>query len=186
MKIANSLKTCFRYFAFITAVISIFAFALPSTTRAQVTTANETEADSAMAESIKVAEALKDLLASMNIKPFTYQAENRPDPFVPFISDKILQEVAETKPDELTGMRQFEPGQLTLVAIMFSEGSPMAMVEDSSHKGYLVRKGTKIGKSGIISDILPNQVIIKQLSYSMTREKRYNTVEMTLRKEGEK
>jgi len=59
-------------------------------------------------------------------------------------------------------------------------------VEDSSHKGYIVRKGTKIGRSGIISDIEPNRVIIKQLSYSMAREKKYNTVEMTLRKEGEK
>lgn len=134
----------------------------------------------------KVAEALKELLASMKMKPFSYQAEDRADPFMPFISEKVLQEVAETKTEELTGMRQFEPGQLTLVAIILTESSPMAMVEDSSHKGYIVRKGTKIGKSGIISNILPNQVVIKQLSYSMTQKKKYNTLEMTLRKEGEK
>jgi type IV pilus assembly protein PilP len=137
-------------------------------------------------EDVKIAEALELLIDSMKMKKFTYESVGRPDPFEPFISDKVMQEVAETKPEVLTGMRQFEPGQLSLVAIIFTADSPMAMVEDSSHKGYIVRKGTKIGRSGIISDILPNQVIIKQLSYSMTKEKKYNTVEMTLRKEGEK
>ena len=187
MKRENSLITCLPYLAFIATITSLFAIITPTITKAQITAADKGEAaQAAIAENLKVAEALKELLASMEIAPFTYQTEGRTDPFLPFISQKVMQEVAETKPEELTGMRQFEPGQLTLVAIMFSENSPMAMVEDSSHKGYIVRKGTKIGRSGIISDILPNQVIIKQLSYSMAREKKYKTVEMTLRKEGEK
>ena len=124
----------------------------------------------------------------MQIAAFTYETAGRPDPFTPFISDKIIQplEANVQQQEKLTGMRQFEPGQLSLVAVMFTESNPMAMVEDSSHKGYIIRRGTKIGKSGIVSDILPNQVIIKQLSYSMAREKKYKTVEMTLRKEGEK
>ncbi len=107
---------------------------------------------------------------------------------MPFISEKVVQPVGTDLEDseKLTGMRQFEPGQLSLVAIIFTESNPMAMVEDSSHKGYVIRRGTKIGKSGIVSDILPNQVIIKQLSYSMSKERKYKTVEMILRKEGEK
>ena len=138
-------------------------------------------------EKVKVAKALEELLESMKTEDFIYETEGRPDPFEPFISEEILQESAETStPEKLTGMRQFEPGQLSLVAIMFTESNPMAMVEDSSHKGYIIRRGTKIGKSGVVSDILPNQVIIKQLSYSMTMKKKYKTVEMTLRKEGEK
>lgn len=187
MKRKNFFKTHLCHIAVAQTLLIIFAIATPTITKAQITTANKGEtAQAAIEENVKVAEALKELLASMQIAPFTYQTEGRTDPFLPFISQKVMQEVAETKPEELTGMRQFEPGQLTLVAIMFSENSPMAMVEDSSHKGYIVRKGTKIGRSGIISDILPNQVIIKQLSYSMAREKKYTTVEMTLRKEGEK
>jgi Tfp pilus assembly protein PilP len=142
--------------------------------------------DAMIEERVKVAKALEDLLDSMNIKAFTYESESRPDPFMPFISEKVIQPVEVTEQEQLTGMRQFEPGQLVLVAIMFTESNPMAMVEDSSHKGYIIRRGTKIGKSGIVSDILPNQVIIKQLSYSMAREKKYRTVEMKLRKEGEK
>ena len=139
-------------------------------------------------ESLKVSKALEELLESMKTEEFTYETEGRPDPFKPFISEKVIQSIDDNnqEPETLTGMRQFEPGQLTLVAIMFTESNPMAMVEDSSHRGYIIRRGTKLGKSGIVSDILPNQVIIKQLSYSMAREKKYRTVEMTLRKEGEK
>jgi len=148
---------------------------------------NEIEEVSAE-ESVKVSKALEELLKSMDIKEFAYQVEGRPDPFTPFISEKVIQpgEMELLEPEKLTGMRQFEPGQLSLVAIMFTENNPMAMVEDSSHKGYVIRRGTKIGRSGIVSDILPNQVIIKQLSYSMSRERKYKTVEMILRKEGEK
>ncbi|MCK4837173.1 MAG: pilus assembly protein PilP [Desulfobulbaceae bacterium] len=199
MKRENSLKTCLHYSATRTIIAVLFAVAMPMNSYAQITTPNTdvTKAaiaeepntdgtEAAIAENLKVNEALKDLIDSMELKPFTYQTEGRTDPFLPFISQKVMQEVAETKPEILTGMRQFEPGQLTLVSIIFSGNSAMAMVEDSSHKGYIVRKGTKIGRSGIISNILPNQVIIKQLSYSMAKQKKYKTVEMTLRKEGEK
>lgn len=139
-------------------------------------------------EETKVARALEELLLSMKMGDFEYQVEERPDPFMPFISEKIIQSTeSETEGGEkLTGMRQLEPGQLSLAAILFTEVNPMAMVEDSSKKGYVIRRGTRIGKFGIVTDILPNAVIIKQLSYSMSQEKKYTTVEMILRKEGEK
>ena len=139
-------------------------------------------------ENSDVTKALEDLLQAMKLGNFVYQVEERPDPFMPFISEKIINPAetdAETG-ERLTGMRQFEPGQLNLVAIMFTSTNPMAMLEDSSHKGYLVRRGTKIGKTGVVTDILPNEVIIKQLSYSMDQAPKYSTMEMILRKEGEK
>jgi type IV pilus assembly protein PilP len=139
-------------------------------------------------ENTKVATALEALLKSMNMGDFVYQVEERPDPFMPFISEKIVQSTDSDSEngEKLTGMRQLEPGQLSLAAILFTEVNPMAMVEDSSHKGYVIRRGTRIGKFGIVTDILPNAVIIKQLSYSMNQEKKYTTMEMILRKEGEK
>lgn len=152
----------------------------------QVQTAEELAA--AEEEETKVAKALEELLLSMKMGDFEYQVEERPDPFMPFISDRIVQ-TAESESEggeKLTGMRQLEPGQLSLTAILFTEVNPMAMVEDSSKKGYVIRRGTRIGKFGIVTDILPNAVIIKQLSYSMSQEKKYTTVEMILRKEGEK
>lgn len=116
---------------------------------------------------------------------FVYKREGRPDPFFPFLTKELMQAEVEAK-EELTGMRKFEPGQLTLVAIVFSEDGPLAMVQDSAGKGYVLRKGTQIGRSGEVVDIASNLVIIKQLTYSLTREKRYKTVEMVLKKEGEK
>lgn len=151
----------------------------------QTKTAEELAAEEE--ENAKVSKALEELLQSMKLGDFEYQVEERPDPFMPFISEKIVQSDSESEfGEKLSGMRQFEPGQLSLVAIMFTEANPMAMVEDSSHKGYVIRRGTRIGKFGIVSDILPNAVIIKQLSYSMDQDKKYTTVEMILRKEGEK
>ncbi|MBU0673061.1 MAG: pilus assembly protein PilP [Proteobacteria bacterium] len=139
------------------------------------------------AENIKITRTLAELLKSMNIKAFSYEVEGRPDPFMPFISDRTSPVASETSDTEkLTGMRQYEPGQLSLVAIMLSDDNPMAMVQDSAGKGYVIRRGTKIGRSGIVSDIIGNQVIIKQLTYSMSKERKYKTVEMILRKEGEK
>lgn len=115
---------------------------------------------------------------------FVYKRENRPDPFFPFLTKELMQAEVEAK-EELAGMRKFEPGQLTLVAIVFSDDGPLAMVQDSAGKGYVLRKGTKIGRSGEVMDIAANLVVIKQLTYSLTREKRYKTIEMVL-KEGEK
>ena len=55
--------------------------------------------------------------------PFVYQLENRPDPFVPFITEKAatanvdMNEIIESD-EQLTGMQLFEPGQLNLVALL--------------------------------------------------------------------
>ncbi len=132
----------------------------------------------------KVARALEKLLKSMQKEPFTYQIKNRPDPFMPFVTLEITQEVGAS--ERLTGMRKFEPGQLSLVAIVFSDANPIAMVEDSAGKGYIIKRGTKIGRSGVVANIIPNEVIIKQLTSSLTKKKSYKTIQMVLRKEGEK
>lgn len=117
---------------------------------------------------------------------FKYQHEGRPDPFVPFITEAIVKAESKSAEKELTGMRRFEPGQLTLVAIAHSKDGPMAMVEDSVGKGYILRKGTKIGRAGEVADIMSNMVIIKELTYTITNQKKYKTIEMSLKKEGEK
>jgi len=108
---------------------------------------------------------------------YYYKREGRPDPFMPFISEEIVQ--AEKNKEELTGMRRFEPGQLTLVGIVLVRGKHIAMVEDSVGKGYILHVGTEIGKNGIVEDIEPNKVLIKQLSHTNNNnEKIYKPIEM--------
>ncbi len=117
---------------------------------------------------------------------FVYKREGRTDPFIPFVRPKVAKATIGPTVEELTGMRKFEPGQLNLVAIAFTEKEPFAMVQDSTGKGYILRQGIKIGRSGIVDRIVSNIVIIKQTYTSPTGKKRSKILEMALRKEGEK
>ncbi len=125
----------------------------------------------------------KKLVALLN-QDFTYERENRADPFTPFITDKTV-ESPEESTEKLTGMQLFEPGQLQLVAILFSGTKAVAMVQDSSGKGYIIDEGTKIGRRGVVEKIAPNVVTIRQWHRTPFGEKQYEEVEMVLRKEGD-
>ncbi len=122
---------------------------------------------------------------------FEYQLENRADPFVPFISEKAA--VSSVNMDEildnvepLTGMQLFEPGQLTLVALLIKGNEHIAMVEDFTGKGYAVTVGTKIGRRGVIKNIAPKSVIIEETAVTRAGKKTVTEVVMLLKKEGEK
>lgn len=126
--------------------------------------------------------ALKKLLK----EPFSYTSENRSDPFMPFISEQIMRAQERKEAKSLTGMQLFEPGQLNLVAILFRGNRALAMVQDSTGKGYVIKKGTKIGRRGEVSKILPNAVVIKEWFLGSNGKKLYRDNEMVLRKEGGK
>lgn len=123
---------------------------------------------------------------------FEYQLDNRADPFYPFISkekaikdqeDKIL----DTEEGEvLTGLRLLEPGQLKLVAVMNTPSGPMAMAEDVTGKGYLLREGMLIGKRGEIIQIAEGRVAIKEISKTQSGRILEKDVVMTLKRDDEK
>lgn len=124
-------------------------------------------------------------------KPFEYILENRTDPFMPFITEKAtsqnakdMNEIVDTN-EKLTGMQVFEPGQLTLVALVEKEGDKFAMVQDFTGKGYVITEGTKIGKRGIIKAIEPNKVLIEETAQTRAGKKIVNHIDMVLKKEGE-
>jgi len=122
--------------------------------------------------------------------PFQYVMEGRPDPFVPFITPKAT--TPKLNPDEiideeveLTGMRKFEPGQLTLVAVMETKTRKFAMVEDVTGKGYVIKEGTPIGRRGVVTRIEPDQVLITETAHTRAHKEIKNTIVMRLNKEGE-
>ena len=118
---------------------------------------------------------------------FVYQREGRPDPFVPFLTDKakVDQPVVPKAREELVGMRKFEPGQLSLVAIVLGGRENLAMVQDPAGQGYVIRRGTKIGRFGVVDDIEPNRVIVQNITLTRTGDERLNRVEMLLKKRGD-
>jgi type IV pilus assembly protein PilP len=133
---------------------------------------------------LKFTEKMKAILFQEKEGSFYYVRENRSDPFVPFIQERVT--VTETPMEELSGMQKFEPGQLTVVAIMLSPQDKFAMVQDSNNQGYIIREGILLGRTGVVEAIVPNKVIVKNYSYNLAGDKIYKTVEMVLRQEGEK
>ena len=129
-------------------------------------------------------ETLENSLAIGQPPPFVYNRE-RPDPFFPFLTQEIMKAEAKAKA-ELTGTQRFEPGQLTLVAIVSGRRGLLAMVQDSSGVGYVLRKGTKVGETGEVIQIARDKVVIEQTLKNVTGDHTSRKIEMLLSKEGEK
>jgi hypothetical protein len=118
---------------------------------------------------------------------FVYRLEGRLDPFMPFISDKTdstfdPNEIVESG-EQLSGMQVFEPGQLTLVALVDSQDQKFGMVQDVTGKGYIIKEGTKIGRRGVVRSITPNKVLIEEIAMTRAGKKLSNDIVMILRKE---
>lgn len=121
---------------------------------------------------------------------FEYILDNRADPFVPFLTEKAatknvdMNEIIENN-EPLTGMQLFEPGQLTLVALMKKGSEDIAMVEDVTGKGYILTEGIKIGRRGVVKDIALNSVLIEETAVTRAGKKIITEIVMKLKKEGE-
>jgi type IV pilus assembly protein PilP len=124
--------------------------------------------------------------------PYTYTVEGRTDPFKPFISKKATtpagrdpNEVIDEKA-ELTGMQLFEPGQLTLVGVLMTGTGELALVEDQTKKGYMLKRGTLIGRRGVVTLIDKQQVVITETAHTRAGKEISSTFIMRLKKEGDK
>ncbi|MGM0682279.1 MAG: pilus assembly protein PilP [Thermodesulfobacteriota bacterium] len=121
-------------------------------------------------------------------KDFTYQQKNRPDPFTPFIPQKTaVKKKKKIDEKELKGLQKYEPGQLTVVAIVMSnKRGARAMVQNAGGKGFIIKPGTEIGRYGIVDSISSNTVTVKEKYEMTTGQSQTKIVKMLLKKEGEK
>ena len=145
--------------------------------------------DAALSEEA-YSENVKELMRFLEgrTSSFVYERYGRPDPFQPFLRDKEVAKVTDSEIQdygELTGMRRFEPGQLLVVAIVKTQKGPIAMVQDSTGKGYVVSPGIKLGKNGVIEEITDNMILVKQKRIMTSGAIRYRDVRMLLKREGE-
>lgn len=117
---------------------------------------------------------------------YTYKRDGRSDPFMPFLREKVVdQEINSSPSGELVGMQKFEPGQLLVVGIVQSVSGPIAMVQDSTGKGYMISPGIKLGRSGVVDEITGNMILIKQQYLMTSGATRHRIVKMMLKHEGE-
>jgi len=68
---------------------------------------------------------------------------------------------------------------------MYAKGDKLAMVEDVTGKGYIIKEGELIGRRGVVSRITDDQVIITETARTRAGKELVSTVVMRLNKEGD-
>lgn len=122
---------------------------------------------------------------------YYYKTENRLDPFRPFVTPKSISSTRDPNEivdsdEKLSGMQLFEPGQLNLVGIIHSAKDSIALVEDQSKKGYVVKIGTLIGKRGVVTNIDEEQVSITETAKTRGGQELKSIITLRMKKDGEK
>ncbi|MCI5207331.1 MAG: hypothetical protein D3910_00715 [Candidatus Electrothrix sp. ATG2] len=132
-------------------------------------------------------------LEEREVDKFQYKFEDRPDPFLPFLTKNSGRDEDPDEPSTdprggkaLTGMQLFEPGQLRLVALLKVGNKNVAMVEDIAGKGYRLNENMLIGKYGIINRITSERVEITESYKTKTGRIVSKDIVMRLKKEGDK
>jgi type IV pilus assembly protein PilP len=102
----------------------------------------------------------------------TYNPTGRIDPFEPLFQTKAgkgssggirSQSIRDTRKGKLTPLENLDISQMKLTAIIISPQRSIAMVQESTGKGHVIKKGSFVGiNSGRVVDIRQNEVIIEE------------------------
>jgi type IV pilus assembly protein PilP len=103
----------------------------------------------------------------------SYDPSGRLDPFEPLfakggsgtstVAGDSRPTIRQSRISRLTPLEKLDISQMKLVGIISLASRSMAMVEEASGKGYVVRKGTYLGvNSGQVVDITRNRVVIEE------------------------
>lgn len=110
---------------------------------------------------------------------YTYNPAGKADPFKPFIQIAPARDLSKRVP--LTPLQKYEISQLKLVAIISTPEGNIALVEDSAGKGYILKKGTGIGKNdGKVTKILKDRVIVEEIYQDILGQTKTNEVSILL------
>lgn len=117
----------------------------------------------------------------MIMEEFVYDATGKRDPFRPFdLSGK------KDSDGPLTPLQRYSLKQLRCTSIVTNfNGGYNAIVEDQSGKGYIVKKGTKIGDSnGEVVSIERDRIKILETKVDLTGKENTRVVEMKLQEKA--
>jgi type IV pilus assembly protein PilP len=127
--------------------------------------------------------------ASVEPPKYVYETVERRDPFVPLVSDKPVTKPGEGPVDgQLTPLQQYALDQFRLIGVIIGKGQPAAMVAAPDGKGYVLRRGVKIGKNnGVVISISASSVVVEEQNLDFSGALLKNQVELKLTKaEGAK
>ena len=90
---------------------------------------------------------------------YNYNPIGKRDPFRSFLADELAPDTRKV----VTPLQRYDLDQLQIIGIIWGISSPRAMVTSPDGKGYVVQKGTLIGKNwGKVSRITQDEVIISE------------------------
>ncbi|UCD71848.1 MAG: pilus assembly protein PilP [Syntrophobacterales bacterium] len=114
---------------------------------------------------------------------YTYNPVGKRDPFIPFITLGPKKPVS-TVP--LTPLQRYDVSELKLVGILKGPAGYRALVEDAGGKGFIITKGTPIGRgNGRVKEIHDNRVIIEQTYKDIFGQIKQREISIPLRKPEE-
>jgi len=105
---------------------------------------------------------------------YSYNPVGKVNPFQPLVVDrpekppapppkKVEAAGREAKEEPGTPLERMELSTLKLVAVVWDIPNPRAMVEDAGGKGYILVKGTRVGKNqGEVAKITPAGIIVQE------------------------
>lgn len=122
-----------------------------------------------------------------------YDSTGKLNPFLPLIQEKEERGVAGSVVDEkpkrvLTPLEKMELSQIKLVAVILMENRQLAMVEETTGKGYEVNIGTYMGKNnGQVSKINQSSIVVKEYvkDYKGKLQARFQEIKLQKKEGGE-
>ena len=144
---------------------------------------------------VSARKSVASLTATTQITPDTidfYNPEGKLDPFASLYKDKPAaipttgQKLTQEPRRPLTPLEKVDLSQLKLVAIIRALSGNIALVEEASGKGYVIKKGTYIGtRSGKVGKILPDSIIVEEESEDFSGKVSVREIEVKLNPSGE-
>jgi type IV pilus assembly protein PilP len=143
-------------------------------------------AKAAAAKASAQPEAASAAEVAEEVRPYEYAYSpiGKRDPFRSVLDDE------QAKPSLAVGGRDCGPlckwdlEQFKLVAVISGMSNPVAMVEDPSGRGYVVRRGTFIGKrNGKVSQIRSGEVIVTEVFKDQMGKPHLNQIVIELPKD---
>jgi type IV pilus assembly protein PilP len=143
---------------------------------------------------VSARKSVASLTATTQITPDTidfYNPEGKLDPFASLYKEKPVavptgQKLTQEPRRPLTPLEKVDLSQLKLVAIIRALSGNIALVEEASGKGYVIKKGTYIGtRSGKVGKILPDRIIVEEESADYSGKVSVREIEVKLNPSGE-
>jgi type IV pilus assembly protein PilP len=140
-------------------------------------------AEAAKADPKKAAKAAATPASAGPELVYQYNPVGKRDPFRSALSDGDL--AKRTGKTLCTDpLCQWDLDQLTLVAVVTGDANPIAMVEDPSGRGHIIRRNSKVGKQdGRVGQILRDSVIVTEYWQGPDGKTKPNPVAMKLKQD---